>query len=362
MNKKKRFIIFILLLPIISFSQKAESDFSLVDSFATTVKYKSNLSELTNELVKPFSTELDKARVIFRWITENIQYDFKYYNKYRIKGVDPPTFKCKNEQECEAKRVAYEEKCIEKAVKNNKAVCLGYALLYKKMCEIAGLKAEFLAGYVRSEPYQVGTAGILDHAWNAVRIDSLYYLLDVTWAAGGCAKDEEGNLLNFQKGFNDYYWLTPADQFARNHFPQNNKWTLLPNYTKDSFAANPYYLPGEIQHIKLISPRSGIIAVKKGDTIHFKVEYKGYFKDLQINSNLFRNPDIWVFDEVGKGNKVRRMDSLALKKQKYINYTVNGRIYEFQYVITDPSVYYLEVLFDRKRMLRFKINVDKSGL
>ena len=66
--------------------------------------------------------------------------------------------------------------------------------------------------------------------------------------------------------------------------------------------------------------------------------------------------------EVGKGNKVRRMDSLALKKQKYINYTVNGRLYEFQYVITDPSVYYLEVLFDRKRMLRFKINVDKSGL
>lgn len=359
MNNKKRLILFILLFPLIAHSQKL-ADLTLVDSFAVTVKYKKSLTNLTRELTDPYSKELLKARAIFKWITENIRYDYKYYNRYYYKDKEPKTYKCKDDKECEAKRIVWETKYIDKILRKKKAVCQGYSMLFKRMCDISGLKSETIPGYIRTEYYQIGTAGKLDHAWNAIWIDSSYYLLDATWAAGGCGKTDDGKLLFFQKNYNDYYWLTSAENFARNHYPQNSKWTLLPNYTKDSFATNPYYLPSEIQNIKLITPASGIITAKKGDTICFKIDYNGYFKDLQINSNIFRNQDIWVFDHISKRKKVRRLDTLAVKRQQYIKYNLTESVYEFQYVVTDNSLYYLDILFDRQRIMRFKVTVDKK--
>jgi hypothetical protein len=153
--------------------------------------------------------------------------------------------------------------------------------------------------------------------------------------------------------------LTPAQDFVRNHYPENNKWTLLSNYSKDKFSTNPYYAPSEISNIKLIMPTSGVINAKKGDTIRFKIDYSGYFHDLQINSNIFRNPDIWVWDEVSKRKRVRRLDSAALKKQQYVEYNQTGSMYEFEYIVQNNSLYYLDILFDRQRVMRFKVNVSK---
>lgn len=361
MNYRIPIILLILLTPTVSFSQKRAA-FSSVDSFALTVRYKKDLTALTTELTKPFSEPLFKARSIFRWITENIRYDYKYYNKYNYKGKEPKPFKCKDDKDCDAKRMAWETKYMDKVLQRRKAVCQGYSMLFKKMCDIAGLRSEIVPGYVRTEPFQVGTAGSLDHAWNVIWLDSAYYLLDATWAAGGCVKNDNGKLLYFQKNFNNYYWLTPAADFARDHYPQTGKWALLPNYTKDSFAANPYYLQDQIAHIQLLSPATGIITAKVGDTIRFKLTYDGYFKDLQINSNIFHNPDIWTYDQVSKRRKVRRLDTLAIKKQRYVKYELKDNVYEFEYVVTDRSLYYLDILFDRRRLMRFKVNVGKEEL
>jgi hypothetical protein len=356
MKKYQSFFTFLIFFqPVIVLSQIKTVELSSVDSFACTVKYKKNLLNLTKELTGKYPEQLYKARAIFKWITENIRYDYKYYNKYNFKGKDPKTYRCKNDRDCEARKIAWEIKYIDKVLRKKKAVCLGYSMLFKKMCDLAGLQSEVITGYVRTEYYQVGTAGTLDHAWNAVWIDSACYLLDVTWSAGGCARDDDGKMLSFQKEFNHYYWLTPAEDFARNHFPQNKKWVLLSNYTKEHFAANPYYFPNEIDNIKLISPASGVITAQKGDTIRFKIDYARNFKDLQINSNLFRNPDIYVLDEISRRKKVRRFDTAAIKKQQYIPYDRNGSLYEFKYVVTDNSLYYLDILFDRQRVMRFKV-------
>ena len=349
------FTLFLLFLPVIGLSQTKPGDLFPVDSFACTVKYKNNLVNLTKELTDRYPEQLYKTRAIFKWITENIGYDYKFYNKYNYKGKDPKTYHCRNDRDCEARKIAWEIKYIDKILRKKKAVCMGYAMLFKKMCDLAGLQAEYITGYIRTKYYQVGTAGTLDHAWNAVWIDSAYYLLDATWAAGGCPQDEDGKLLSFKKNFNNYYWLTPAADFARNHFPQNNKWVLQPNYTKEHFATNPYYDASVIDNIKLVSPASGVITAKKGDTIRFKIDYTRYFRDLQINSNLFRNPDIYVWDQISRRKKVRRLDNLAIEKQQYIKYNRNGSLYEFQYVVTDNSLYYLDILFDRQRIMRFKV-------
>lgn len=337
---------------------KPYKDFSVTDSLSRNIKYKNDIYELTKDLTKAYPEHLDKARAIFKWITENIKYDYKYFNKNNYKGKEPKTYKCKDDKDCEAKRIAWEIKYIDKVLRKGKAVCQGYAMLFKKMCDIAGLQSEIVTGYVRTEYYQVGTAGTLDHAWNVVWIDSTYYLLDATWAAGGCAKNEDGKLLSFSKNYNDYYWLTPPADFGRNHYPQNNKWTLLTNYTKDSFSLNPYYAPGAIENIKLISPASGIINAKKGDSIYFKLAYNGNINYLQINSNIFYNPPLWVLDNPEKRKPVLKLDTLAQKKQQYIKYKQEGGFIEFEYIVPDNSLYYLDILFDRQRIMRFKVNTS----
>lgn len=118
---------------------------------------------------------------------------------------------------------------------------------------------------------------------------------------------------------------------------------------------NPYYSANEIQRIQLILPASGVISVTKGDTVHFKINYTGTFNELQINSNLFRNPDIWIWNDISKRKRVRILDTFAVKKQRYIKYEQDNNIYSFDYIVTDDSLYYLDILFDTQRVMRFKV-------
>ncbi|MCR8558976.1 hypothetical protein KXD93_15065 [Mucilaginibacter sp. BJC16-A38] len=362
MRSKSLLILVVLFWTCAVFSQSVKPvvDFSKADTLAMTVKYQDDIYRLTKELTNPFPEEMLKVRAIFRWITENISYDFKFYNKYPYKGKEPKTYTCKDDgEDCDIKRKVWETGYINKVLDKKKAVCEGYAMLFKKMCEIAGIEAEMIPGYIRTEYYQVGTVGTLDHAWNAVKINGNYYLLDATWAAGGCAKNDDEKLISFRKQFDDYYWLTPADEFARNHFPEDAKWVLLPHYTKENFSSNPYYSADEIANIKLITPPSGVITPKRGDTIHFKLKYAGDFHDLQINSNAFRNPEIWYWDYITKRKRARRQDTLAIKKQQYVKYKQRNDIYEFDYVVKDHTLEYLEIALNHRQVMRFKVNVSR---
>lgn len=345
----------------LAFSQTV-SEHSFVDSFALTVRYRGNLDSLTKRLTERFPEDLYRARAIFIWITDNIAYDYKFYNRHTYKGKEVKTYTCRDDQDCEARRIAWETKYLDRVLRRKRAVCEGYAMLFKKMCDLAGLRSEVIPGYVRSKYYQVGTFGTMDHAWNAVWIDSAYYLLDPTWAAGGCVSDEDGKLLNFEQNFDNYYWMTPPADFVRDHYPRDTVWTLIPYYTKDRFAANPYYDPGKLPVMQLITPKTGIIHAKKGDTIRFKIEYNPGVDTLQINSNIFRNPDIWVSEKIRRSRRMRiLLDTLAFKRQRYVSFRREGDCYEFEYVVTDNSLYFLDILFDRHRVMRFNVHVDAAA-
>jgi len=348
-------VIFLLFPLIVSAQQSIPIDYSAADSVALNTKYNGDVVALTTALTKPFKDQFLKARAIFRWITDNIAYDNKYYNKYGYEGKEQKTFKCKGDSAtCDLKRQVWELEYIDHILDQHKGVCQGYAMIFKKMCNLAGIDCEVVPGYTRTEYYEIGTMGNLDHAWNVVRLNSEYYLVDATWAAGGCAKDDDGRLLAFNKHFNDYYWLTPPEAFVRNHFPEDAKWTLIKNYKKENFSANPFYEGGLISYIQLLAPSTGIIHVKHGDTVHFKIAFGGNIKTLQINTNIFQNPDIYYDEYVSRHKSVKVLDTFAIKKQRYVDFKKNGDVYEFNYVVKDYSLDYMDIMFDRKRVMRFK--------
>ncbi len=354
-------VVFFSLSPSFIYAQEGrvrDIRLSHADSLALQVKYDGNIVSLTKQLTARYTDEVLKARAIFIWITGHIAYDYKYYNRHADRGEDPVTFDCPSDDTlaCIIKEKVWENEYINKALDKERAVCQGYAMLFKRMCDIAGLHAEVIPGYTRTEYYEVGTPGELDHAWNVVQLNGNYYLLDATWAAGFCLKDDNDKLTHFVKHFDDYYWLTPAEEFAKNHFPLDPKWVLIPRYTKETFSANPYYSPDDIGDIKVLAPASGLVKAKKGDTIRFKLKYAGYIRQLQINTNIFTNPDIYyhVFD--CKRCFPRTVtDTLAIKKQQYIPFSRQDDTYDFVYVVRDYTLEYMDIMFDRRRILRFKV-------
>ena len=339
----------IFFLPCHAFSQH---DFYKVDSVARSIKYDNDIYKLTKDLTNPYEEQVFKVRSIFIWITDNIKYDYEFINKE--KELKYP--ECATEAGCAQMMREWELNYLKKVLKNKKAICDGYSRLFQKMCEIAGIRSEIIAGYTKTKPYQVGLAGFVNHAWNAVLLDSTYYFLDPTWAGGYCVENEEtGKLVRFEKKYMDYYWFTPWNDLARNHYPKEGKWVFEPNYTKEKYADNPYYATDVISKIHVTSPQSGVINAKKGDTIHFKFNYTGVIRYLQVNTNIFRNPSMYVYEQVSKRKKAWVKNPDAPKRQQYIDFKINGEQYEFDYIVPDNSLYYIDVLFDFERVMRFKV-------
>jgi hypothetical protein len=81
-------IILFFLTTFILFGQNSDLqnyDYAKVDSFVLSfpkTRYKSH-EQLAYDLTKEFSSEHEKFRAIYRWITNNISYKWKFY------GTDP---------------------------------------------------------------------------------------------------------------------------------------------------------------------------------------------------------------------------------------------------------------------------------
>lgn len=324
-------------------------DFAVVDSIARTHKYKGDLKLLVSQLTDGYNSDLLKARAIFAWVTDNIAYDVKAFNKNK----KPRPFKCRNKKNCEAEFIAYQDKYIEEVLNSGKGVCQGYSNLFKRMCDYAGLQTDVISGYVKTSKNMVGKMGTQNHAWIGIIIDGKYYYIDPTWAAGSCTEDEKGKLDEFIKGFDEFYWLTPIDKFYIDHYPADET-PYTSNYYREKYKNAPYVASWLIPCLNVVKPESGVIQKFIGDTIHFEIAYDcdRIIDTLQINTNRKRNPSIWADEEETE------ISQSALKKQEYINFTIENNILRFDYVLTDKHTRYIEVFVNhRHTILKFNVTV-----
>ncbi len=217
-------------------------DYSKADSIALHFPKKpyKYYTELAGPLTENLKTEHEKFRVLFRWITDNIQYN--YGN--RTDDAD-------------------------KAVKSKKAVCIGYSTLLKEMCNSVGIDCEIIIGYSKRTIEDINKKlKKTDHAWNAVKLYDKWYLVDVTWATS--YYDERKRKII--KEYDELYYLTPPEIFVKKHLPEDKKWQLLDKPMKKSeFIRTPIYYEGFFEtNISSIEPKNGIIKMKLKDTLEIK--------------------------------------------------------------------------------------------
>ncbi len=318
-----------------AFAQNKDSDlnFQTVDNFARTVHYNGNLQELTNTLTTPYTDTVYKLRAIFIWIADNIEYDYKLFNSGSNEWHQ---FNCQGSKAtCAQARADWGNKLLEHVLVKKKGVCNGYVKLFKRMCGMVGIHNEMVDGYVKKTPFQIGLVLSVSHSWNVVKIGGVNYYFDVTWAAGSCKADEEsGKLTDFVKQYKDFYWQTPKQKFMRNHFPKDEKWIAETGYTKEQFFNAPYFYPGDmIQNMESNTPDSGVIKTRAGDTLHFKFTFKRPVKNIQVNTNNYKNVEISL-----------------INTSEWVN-----NVYQFYYIVKENSLYYIEILFDSRQGIRYKV-------
>jgi kyphoscoliosis peptidase len=194
-----KIIIFTIFLSSLVWAQ----EYSHIDQHVlnTPKSAEYSIKSLATYLTKPARNERDKVRAIFRWVTENIKYDVDSFYAGRTPNSSP-----------------------ENVLQSKKAVCEGYSGLFKNLADEAGLQTTVIQGYAKGVRYTVGDTftGLPNHAWNAVKIDGKWYLLDPTWGAGYINNKRE-----YQKKFRDYYYFTPPDKLKFTHFPIDSKWQLI---------------------------------------------------------------------------------------------------------------------------------------
>ncbi len=218
----------------------SQVNFARIDSVAASFADKYEVpAELARQLTLPFDNELEKARVIFMWIAQHIRYDVdKYHNpKPRPQATGNTT------AELQENAIELHEKAIQKTLRGKIGICQDYSELYKAMCDAVGLECVLVTGDARDffKPYR----NIHDnpHAWNAVKIDGQWHLLDATWGAGYVNHDK------FTRKVATGFFMTPPTWFAQNHLPDKVEWQLLETpLDKRDFPDQPMHNYGQIDY------------------------------------------------------------------------------------------------------------------
>lgn len=253
-----------LILLLVSFTAFGQDYAKADDVVRDYPKSFSDTDKLAGLINKDFKRDHEKARAIFTWIATNVKYDLAAY------GVNerPIGFSYSTQQEKIEKQKKLEYDLALKTLRSRRGVCQGYSTLYKILAEKTGLEAVIVTGTSKSHPAHIGKMpGASDHAWNAVKIDGQWKLLDVTFGAGAVS----GNPPVFQFRYNDKYFFTDPKVFFLNHYPDDEKW-LFTQATAGDFANLPlYYGNYHMGGYEFLTPAMGTYTAKPS-VLTFKVK------------------------------------------------------------------------------------------
>ena len=323
----KTIVTIFLFLPLCFYAQQKQNNFYYIDSKVESIPF-AKADELAKQLAGLGKNEYEKVRAIFRWITEHIDYNVRIFNRNK---TNPGLF-YEEPDDSSAALPSLDERVAAKVLYKKIAFCDGYSRLFKTLCEHAGIKAEVIHGYARTN---TARRFAVNHTWNAVYIDSAWHLLDVTWASGSITWANE-----YVKQYNDFYFLTPPGDFIQDHYPEDPQWTLMsdpPLYRE--FNQSPFRHSGFIKAgINSFFPAKGIIDVSVGDTIVVELKTRTQLRNFYVSESP-------VFDTAQATKPL-----LSVKGEKFF----------FKYNITHATGDWLYVYCNDELALRYKLNTKKE--
>lgn len=294
------------------YGQKGSSSpitFIKADSVAAIYKGENleNLPLLAYHLTAPFSTEIEKFRAIYTWVSTNVESDHLAYlrnakkrNKFK---KDPDALNKWNQ--------TFLEKVFKTLLQEQKTVCTGYAYLLKELSTMASIECKIIDGYGRNISSNIGQLSIPNHSWNAVRINEKWFLCDATWSSGSYNLSSN----KFIPYYEDGYFLTYPALFATNHYPLDSSWFLMEDTPSiEDFIHAPIIYVGAFKHqISPVYPTKLNIKIEKDQPITFLVKAPD---SLNIEEFII---DITGINGLSKHTEVSRIEKdLVSIKYKFV--------------------------------------------
>ncbi len=217
-----------------------------------------------------FASQEDKARAYYTWTALNITYDVEHMNEINLIQI------------FNISTVTSSGQKTADVLKNKKAVCEGYANVMTDLCRASQIPCFTVCGYTKSPDGEIPQ---ILHAWNVLRLDSAWHMLDVTWSSGYVNPTNQ-----FVKRFSNQYFLPRPKVFIKDHFPLDPMWQLLKNpFTKRDFeldslhtsTAPSFNFPDSIRLYRSYSEKEQ----KRLDFLH-------YYRADPANRNHAHNLDV----------------------------------------------------------------------
>ncbi|MBU2939671.1 hypothetical protein KO494_08985 [Lacinutrix sp. C3R15] len=304
---------FLFLITLVCYSNVYE--YNPIDKKVASYPAFTDTQTLAIRISNDFKTDIEKARAVFTWIALNIEYNDDYNSIYNNNIYKVYYSDYQKSRELKKKEI----NIIEYVLNSKTANCYGYSILYKTICNKLNIESQIIYGLTKSDINDIGIDRVIkDHAWNIVKINNKWELIDVTWSAGY----QDMQTKKFIKSFNDFYFFTAPDKFINHHFPAKQEWQLTqkPVKLKDFFATPIFYSHYFDSNLKIAKQHSGIIYTSKDQktiTLYFdevpKKPILHYLLDKDLNAKK-------IFLRKSKDNKY--FTTIRVKNKNAKNLTV----------------------------------------
>ena len=137
----------------------------------------SKMRTILTQIILDTNTEAEKVHYIYDWIVDNVIYDYDFEDAYELYEKEKITIDDLLDYRCMYLEGVFEDKV---------AICDGLSKAFECMAKIEGLTALKIGG----------TSSGSGHAWNKVKVNGIWYMVDTTW----------GNTLSTTKSASNKYY------------------------------------------------------------------------------------------------------------------------------------------------------------
>lgn len=168
-------------------------------------------TDLVRQLVGRCTSDIEKARTIFRWITVKNLNTMHFEDD--VRGDSPMGL-----------------------LRGIKFGTESYHVLFKRLCSYAGLHCVVIKGYSKSAGYQPGVRfqdSRFRNSWNAVYVAGAWRFVQCNWGARHLVNAKEapktgrGKNDSLRYEYDDHYFLTDPREFIYEFYPLAEEWQLL---------------------------------------------------------------------------------------------------------------------------------------
>jgi len=157
---------------------------------------KSKLESRLNALLSVATTDEEKAWLVYRWVTHHFEHDAGLAS-----SIGDPA-----------------QHSLEKLHKLGGGSCAVYANVTHRLMQMAGLEVKTIYGLVKGGPATANRDGKpVNHVWNAVNLNGVWWVVDTTWGAGFVDRD------GFKSQHSDLFFLIPPERTVLSHFDPSDE-------------------------------------------------------------------------------------------------------------------------------------------